>query len=331
MIRFDEQKQIESVEGALALRPKIESIVDECQGEGFKNLCYIGIGGTWASGLQAVCHLKEYTENEVFCLNAAEYLATGDKRVGEGTVMVFSSVTGTTVEIVEAVKKAKKDKAKVIGFIDKADCELVKMVDYCITYPANEQLKFFMVADRFLKIWGERDDYDLLYKELELYLPKGLVEVAKKADSFGEEFANKHHKDPMHYFLGAGALYGATYSYAMCFWEEQHWLRSKSIHSAEFFHGMLEIVDRDTPVTVFIGEDSQRNVGLRVEKFLPNICDNYTIIDTKDYPIEGLSEKFRGDISHLIMRTVTGRIDCYIEKLNNHDMSIRRYYRKFEY
>ena len=52
----------------------------------------------------------------------------------------------------------------------------------------------------------------------------------------------------------------------MCYWEEQHWIRTKSIHSAEFFHGMLEIVDRDTPVTVFVGEDAQRSLSERVER-----------------------------------------------------------------
>ena len=36
-----------------------------------------------------------------------------------------------------------------IGFIDVATAELAKLVDYVITYPANEQLKFYMVADRF--------------------------------------------------------------------------------------------------------------------------------------------------------------------------------------
>ena len=30
------------------------------------------------------------------------------------------------------------------------------------------------------------------------------------------------------------------------------------------FHGMLEIVDRDTPVTVFVGEDAQRSLSERV-------------------------------------------------------------------
>ena len=90
------------------------------------------------------------------------------------------------------------------------------------------------------------------------------MEIEKIADPFAEDFARKHLEDKLHYFVGAGCLYGATYSYAMCYWEEMHWIRTKSIHSAEFFHGMLEIVDKDTPVTVFVGEDAQRPLGLRV-------------------------------------------------------------------
>ena len=31
--------------------------------------------------------------------------------------------------------------------------------------------------------------------------------------------------DLPHYFVGAGNQWGATYSYAMCYWEEQMWIR----------------------------------------------------------------------------------------------------------
>ena len=94
---------------------------------------------------------------------------------------------------------------------------------------------------------------------------------------------------------------------------------------------MLEIIEKNTPVTVFIGEDSQRRLSERVAAFLPKVCANYEIIDTKDYPIEGISEKFRGNISHLVMHAITQRIDAHIEKINCHPMPIRRYYRQFDY
>lgn len=289
MLKFNEQKQIESVNGALALRNQINELIDGICKEGYKNICWLGIGGTYASCLQAEVHMKEKSELSFFVENAAEYLTTGNKKVGEGTIVIISSVTGTTSEIVDGVKKAQKSGARVIGFIDVATAELAKLVDYVITYPANEQLKFYMVADRFMYNAGEFPEYEDLYKELDQYLATALVEVEKEADAFGEEFANRHKDDKIHYFVGAGNQYGATYSYAMCYWEEQHWIRTKSIHSAEFFHGMLEIIDKDTPVTVFIGEDSQRSLSERVANFLPRICGKYNIIDTKKFELKAFN------------------------------------------
>lgn len=331
MIKFDEEKQIASVQGALALRPRIEEIVDGICKAGFQNICWLGIGGTYASCLQAEVHMRERSKLNFFVVNAAEYLTTGDLRVGEGTITVVSSVTGSTTEMVDAVKKAKAAGSKILGFIDIDTTELAKLMDWEIAYPANEQLKFFMVADRFMFLHGEFPEYDAYYAQLDAHLARDLVEVEKAADAFGLEFAKKHHEDPIHYFVGAGNQYGSTYSYAMCYWEEQHWIRTKSIHSAEFFHGMLEIVDRDTAVTVFVGEDQQRPLSQRVVDFLPRICGNFTVIDSKDYDLPGIDEKFRGNLSHLVTHAVTQRIDAHMEEINCHPMEIRRYYRRLSY
>ena len=331
MLKFDEEKQIASVQGALALRGRIEAIVDDICRAGFKNICWLGIGGTYASCLQAEVHMKERSTLEFFVENAAEYLTTGNRRVGEGTVVVISSVTGSTIEMVEAVKKAQADGARVLGFIDVETTELAKRMDWEIAYPANEQLKFFMVADRLMFRHGEFPEYEEYYAQLDAHLAVDLAEVEKAADAFGLAFAQKHHDDKLHYFVGAGNQYGSTYSYAMCYWEEQHWIRTKSIHSSEFFHGMLEIVDRDTPVTVFVGEDSQRPLSERVVRFLPRVCANYTVIDSRDYALPGIDERFRGNLSHLVTHAVTQRIDAHIEAINCHPMEIRRYYRRLDY
>ena len=330
MLKFDEQKQIENVRGALALRTQIERIVDSAA-YGLINLCWLGIGGTWASCLQAAVHMREKTSLEVFAENAAEYVATGNRRVGKGTFVVISSVTGTTPEMVRAVAKARADGARVLGFIDEAGAELAKNVDWCVCYPHNEQLKFFMTADRILFDAGEFADYADYYAELDAHLAQDLTDVEKAADGFAADFAAKHLHDPIHYYVGAGIQYGEVYSYAMCYCEEMHWLRTKSIHAAEFFHGMLEIVEKDTPVTVFVGEDSQRPLAERVVRFLPKVCENYTVIDSKDYALPGISEKYRGSLSHLVTHAVTNRIDAHLEALSGHDMNIRRYYRKMEY
>ena len=71
MLKFNEQKQIESVNGALALRNQINELIDGICKEGYKNICWLGIGGTYASCLQAEVHMKEKSKLSFFVENAA--------------------------------------------------------------------------------------------------------------------------------------------------------------------------------------------------------------------------------------------------------------------
>lgn len=332
MIKFDEKKLFDSTVGALKLRSEINKVVDEVWKKGFKNICWFGVGGTYASSLQAEIHMREKSSLDFFVENACEYYVTGNKKIGDDTLVILSSVSGTTVDMIKALEVLKKEtKATVLAFIDKENTPMEKYADYVLSYPENEQLKFFMVADRLMSLEGVFDEYEEYYKELECNLPNALVETAYEAEEFGKKFAALHHEDPIHYFVGAGNMYGATYSYAMCYWEEQHWLRTKSIHSGEFFHGMLEVIERDTNITVYVGEDSQRSLSERVAKFLPRVTSRYTIIDTKDYSLPGISKKYRGTISHLVMKVINSRIDAHIERINCHPTEIRRYYRQLNY
>ena len=113
MVKFDEKKQIDSVNGALALRPQIEKIVDEIQNRGFDGIYFIGIGGTWASAMQVEVYMRGKSAIPVFVENASEFITTGNKRFTENSIVIFSSVTGSTPEMVKAVEKAHEIGAKV--------------------------------------------------------------------------------------------------------------------------------------------------------------------------------------------------------------------------
>ncbi len=336
---FDEAGDIQSVNGALALRPQIEAIIDDIWKKGFDGIYFIGIGGTYASAMQAEVYMRGKSALPVFVENAAEFLTTGNKRFTKNSVVILSSVSGNTKEMVELVDKVHSIGARVFSFIDTANSTLTQAdkQDHLIIYPKNEQLKFYMVCNYLMYKNGEFADYERYNKEMEAHLAKALVEVEKAADAWAYSFAEKkaaEHKarpDLPHYFIGSGNQYGATYSYAMCYWEEQMWIRTKSISCQEFFHGMQEIIVADTPVTLFMGEDEQRPLAERVAAFLPKVCGNYTIIDTKEFPLEGISGEFRGSISHLVMHAVNNRVDAYMELFLRHPLSIRRYYRQFDY
>lgn len=331
MLKFNEEEQLKSFKGGLALRPEIEKAADAIYDQGYDGIYFVGIGGTYASALQVAHHVKEMSTLPVYVEHAAEYLVTGNKNITKNSIIVYSSVTGTTQEVVDAVKVLKALGCTIMAFVDEPNSILAEMGDYTISYGLNEQLKFFMFMDRLMYRNGDFEDYDVMYQEFDQYLPQALVDVEKEADAFGEAYAKRHHEDAMHYFVGAGNQWGATYSYAMCYWEEQHWIPTKSITAPEFFHGMFEIVERDTPVTIFVGEDTSRPLSMRVVNFIPRICANYEVIDTKDYELKGISQQYRGHICHLVMMAITRRIDAHIEKINCHPTEIRRYYRQLDY
>ncbi len=336
---FDEQGDLDSVNGALALRPQIEKIVEEIWEEGFDRIFFMGIGGTYASAMQVEVYMRGRSALDVYAENAAEYLTTGNKRLTPRSVVVYSSVSGNTKEMVEMVEKVKSLGARVVAFIDTPGSALTEegMWDHLVLYPKNEQLKFYMLAHALMAKNGEFPAYQQYNQEMEASLAQGLVDIEKSADAWAWEYARdkaaslQARPDLPHYFIGSGNQWGAAYSYAMCYWEEQMWVRTKSITCAEFFHGTMEIITADTPVTLFMGEDEQRPLAERVARFLPKVCGRYTIIDTKELPMPGISPEFRGSISHLMMHAVNNRVDAYMELFLRHPLSIRRYYRQFDY
>ena len=108
MLKFDEPKLVNSVNGTLKLRSEVEKIVDEVWGKGFDSIYYLGIGGTYASSMQAVTYINGKSNLPVYVQHAAEYYTTGNKRLTDKSVVILSSVTGTTQEVVKATKDIKE-------------------------------------------------------------------------------------------------------------------------------------------------------------------------------------------------------------------------------
>ena len=92
MRKFDEQHELDSMNGALKLRGEINDIIDKINSEGYSNVAWLGQGGTYASAMQAVIHMKEKSSIETFVQNAAEYDVTGNKRITDKTLVIISSV-----------------------------------------------------------------------------------------------------------------------------------------------------------------------------------------------------------------------------------------------
>ncbi|MET9241746.1 SIS domain-containing protein [Nonomuraea sp. NPDC003709] len=333
MLGFNEPEFLSQVTSAVGLRPRIEELVDRLVDEGFKHVLLVGAGGTYAQ-MWPYEHLARRSSTlDVRAAIAAELIVSGDARLGEDTVAIFTSVSGTTDDTVRAIEYCRSRGAFTVSFTGHPDSPVATKVDAALvsqpkTWPFDMQLLLFMT--RLLARRGEFDGYERFAAEFE-GVPGILVEVARQAEPVAAAFAEAHKDSGYHFLVGGGNLWGFTYLYSMCILEEMQWLRTTRVHSAEFFHGSLELLEEDTSVIIFQGEDETRPLTDRAEAFARRVSKDVTVFDTRDYPLTGISPEFRGLLAPLVLDTVLSRVSKHLERVRDHSLDLRRYYRVMDY
>ena len=183
---------------------------------------------------------------------------------------------------------------------------------------------------RFMKNAGEFDAYDKLTSQMK-NLPDAVVQIYKDADEEMKNYAEKYCDEPITYLVGSGNLEDWAVCYGMCIMEEMQWMRTRPISAANFFHGTLEVIERDIPVILIKGEDKTRPEMDRVEKFVNTVSAKVTVFDTKNFALPGIDEEFRGILSPIVMRSAFMRLNVHLEHCRRHPIDIRRYYKALKY
>ncbi len=247
------------------------------------------------------------------------------------------SDSGNTKEIIESANYAKARGAVTICGLGTENSALEKLVDYSVVntskdpYSADaDYLIQYLFFGYLLHKRNEMKDYADFVENLEK-LPEAMAAVKEKADVQAAEFVRKYKDENYHIFTAGGNTWGEVYCYAMCVLEEMQWIRTKSVHSSDFFHGTLELVDDNTHVVVVKGEDESRAVCDRIQKFCERYTKKLTVYDAKDYELAGISGKFRPLFSPLVICGALGRINPHLQDATGHDLTFRRYYKVVEY
>jgi Predicted phosphosugar isomerases len=331
VLKFDEEEFISQISSAAALRGEIEGVVAELVGRGIENIYFIGSGGSYADMLPYEYLVRSRSTLPGRAAIAPEFTLAPDTAFGPGSVAVFASATGSTPDVNKAIEWAKEKGAYTLGFTGEAESPFADALDHVFISSAHSyDIQLLLLVTGLLAARGEFDDYERLAGQLAL-LPKLLVDVATKADPAAEAFAEKHKETDYHFLVGSGNLWGYTYLYSMCVMEECQWLHTTRVHAAEFFHGSLELIQKDTSVILFFGEDETRPLMERVRNFAVKYSDDVSVFDTADYPLPGIDDAFRALLAPLVLGTVAGRISKHLERVRDHDLSLRRYYRVVEY
>ena len=331
MFHFDEQAVLSEQQKGFSIVPQVEKAVDEICKHGYRNLFYIGIGGTYFYANQLM-HIEKQAGAKlpIYLENAADFCDIGNPHFGSDSIVAVESVSGDTKEMVEAVEKAHKAGAKVIGYVEKADSPIARMADYRISSISGGYYFWYTVTLRFMKNAGFFPQYDDFYKQFAA-MPENVVAIYRASDAKAENFAKKYCDSPLTYLVGSGNLEDWAMCYGTCIMEEMLWMHTRPVPASNFFHGTLEVIDRDANVILIKGEDATRPQMERVEKFVSAVCANVTVFDTRDYPLKGIREEYRWLLSPMIMRSAFQRVSTYLEYYRRHPLAIRRYYRRLDY
>lgn len=331
MLNFDEAKVRQDHQNGVDMIPEVEKVVDQICDEGYDNIFLFGIGGTLLyagqimhTAKQLGCSLPLYLEN------ATDFLYEGNKKFTKNSVVVIASLSGNTIEVEAAIDKAHEVGARVIGYVEVPESPLAKKVDHLVTTVGGEYYWWYTVVLRFMKNAGEFDVYDKLTSQMK-NLPDAVVQIYKDADEEMKNYAEKYCDEPITYLVGSGNLEDWAVCYGMCIMEEMQWMRTRPISAANFFHGTLEVIERDIPVILIKGEDKTRPEMDRVEKFVNTVSAKVTVFDTKNFALSGIDDEFRGILSPIVMRSAFMRLNVHLEHCRRHPIDIRRYYKALKY
>jgi fructoselysine-6-P-deglycase FrlB-like protein len=318
---------VEKLQETVDQRADIARVVQGLADKGLKNVYFVGAGGSLICSYPAHYILQARSAVPAFQLQSDELNCQTPRLMGEGSLVVLASYTGTTKETVAAAKTAKATGATVIA-VAKEGSPLAEAVD--VAFRGKSDLFELLVAYAVLQAAGELPesaDVDAAVQAL----PKALLSAVEQSEERLAAVAAAYKDAPFTYVLASGPSYNWAYGFAMCFLQEMQWKQAAGYNSGEFFQGAFEMVQEDTAVILWLGEDASRPMGERARRFLETYAPAHQVIDVKELELPGVPEAVRGDLSPLVIGALADRLAQHYESQRGHDLETRRYMFKVDY
>lgn len=318
---------VEKLEAAVAERTAIRAAVTPLVQAGLRSVYFVGAGGSIICSYPAHYLLQQHAPFPVFQLQSDELNSSVPALLGAGSLVVLASYTGTTKETVAAAQTAKAAGATVIAAA-KAGSPLAQAAD--IAFTGKSDVFELLLAIELLGAMGtgpEKNDADAGLSAL----PSAVRHAIEQADPHLEEIAQAFKDEPITYVLGSGPSYGWAYGMAMCFLQEMQWKHAAAFNSGEFFQGAFEMVNDDTAVLLWLGEDESRPMGERAKRFLDTYCAKARSVDVRDLDLPGIPTSMRAVVSPVVIGALANRLAQHYEAARDHDLDLRRYMFKVDY
>ena len=108
LLNYDPEKSLAWNKKAMEKKDDIIAVVDKICADGFSNIFFVGVGGTLTQAWSYEATLKPIASFPFYVEHAADFNTEGHKKFSKDSVLIVTSATGNTKEVVETVETAKK-------------------------------------------------------------------------------------------------------------------------------------------------------------------------------------------------------------------------------
>lgn len=310
---------------------KIDRAVDAIISENITHLYFVGCGSSKAVGDAAKYIADKYSTICVNSYTGWEFVDSTPRSVGKNAMVVLTSQSGKTEEVVEALRSAKKLGALTVGVCNSAKGNpLGEESDITIDYNADamwecQLIITYSLVGRYVQKTQPDDSVAKLLEDM-----KKLPEVLKYHIENYEDKALDITKGLTHwkgfYTIAGGPLTSLAYKEGIITNMEFMWGHGAVIQSGEFRHGPLEIVDEKVTFVFLVGTDASRHITERAMNFVKKYEGEYISFDYKDFSM-GLHE----DLAPMVMFVPMEWFSYYFAVVRDHNPDDRRYYGVVEY
>jgi fructoselysine 6-phosphate deglycase len=327
------------VNSQVVVDPQVQNVLEALKGRTINHVYFVACGGSSAIMYPNKYILDREAKNltsDVYSAN--EFIHRNPKKLGENSLVVLCSMSGTTPETVAAATFARQKGALTVGYTNQPTSPLAIESEFVVKYEwGTESVAFntnlgllYQLTFGVLNVLEGNDKFDKVINSLtnlQAVFEKSDVQYKEQALQFGQEYKD----EKVIYTMASGANYGIAYSYAICILMEMQWIHSNAIHAGEYFHGPFEIIDKDVPFIILLGLDETRPLDERALDFSKKYGEKLVVLDAKDLDLTGVDEELKGYIAPLVLNNVLRRYAEQLAEARNHPLSKRRYMWKVEY
>jgi len=329
-----------TIDLALAERNRIPAAVREAVGTGLSDLWFVGAGGShFTSSHVGALMAAKGTSVPTFRVNSNEFVYDTPVRLGPDSLVVVTSHNGTTPETIKAIETARSRGVRVVLAVSRdPESPLATNADHAFTYGSkhvvSEPTQIFLAQIGHSVLLATGDETQSEHDEaLAAYagLHEAVVSAVAESDENFAAMAAALASQPIIYVLGAGPSEDIARTLSMCYLQEMQWIDSAAYNAGDFFHGAFEVVTEQTPVILYLGEDTSRAIAERTRAFIQKYTRQAWLVDLEDLTLPGIPKDYRAEVGPLVLGALTSRIAQHFEATTGHSLTERRYMFKVQY